>query len=213
MQKRAVVRAGALVLASLALSAFDERIARWSQQSSVQGGEGRKGFVRGATTVNEWPLTLAAAGAYGVGRLIGSPTTADVALHVGESLLVTEAGMELLRCTIGRRRPRASPGDPFSFRLGGGFTRFEDRSFPSLHAAVAFATATSLVDEIRLRNPSAARYAAPPLYAAALIPGFTRLYLDQHWASDVAVGAVLGSLAANVVVRRAHDRTEDVLSR
>ena len=92
----------------------------------------------------------------------------------------------------------------FIFKFGGGFTEFDHRAYPSMHSAVAFATAAALVGEVRVRNPGAVKVAAPLLYTAALIPGITRIYLNQHWASDIVAGGVLGFWLGDKVVRYAH---------
>ncbi|MGH7676949.1 MAG: phosphatase PAP2 family protein, partial [Gemmatimonadaceae bacterium] len=107
---------------------------------------------------------------------------------------------------LGRARPRHRPDEPFEFKPGAGFSQFEYRSFPSLHAAVAFATAGTLAEELRVRDVRARRFVAPALYAAATIPGFTRLYLDQHWASDVVAGTALGAFIGIRVVSYSHRR-------
>jgi len=40
----------------------------------------------------------------------------------------------------------------------------------------------------------------------ATIPGFTRIYLDQHWASDIVAGSVVGAFIGNRIVRYSHSR-------
>ncbi|HEU4994955.1 MAG TPA: phosphatase PAP2 family protein [Gemmatimonadaceae bacterium] len=192
------------VAASAALSAYDERIARWTRQASVQGDSSRRRNIEKVTVINEMPLTAGAVATYAVGRLTKSETVADVGLHLTESLVVTEVISEVVRSGLGRARPRASQTDPYNFRPGRGVVQFEFRAFPSLHAAVAFATAATLSEEIRMRKPSAARWALPLLYAAATIPGFTRLYLDQHWASDVLAGSFTGTLIGIRTTRYMH---------
>jgi len=204
----------AVGLASAAvMSAFDERIQHWAQSDDVQGDSSRHDNVSTITRLNETPLTIAAAATYGIGRLAGSATTADVGLHTLEALVLTTSVSEVIRGFLGRTRPRAAPGDPFDFDPGTGFSNFETRSFPSLHTAAAFATATALVGEISERKPSANRYAAPLLYTAAMVPGFTRIYLDQHWASDVVAGAFLGALMGSRVVSYAHSHRRTKLDR
>jgi membrane-associated phospholipid phosphatase len=42
------------------------------------------------------------------------------------------------------------------------------------------------------------------LWVAATIPGFTRIYLDQHWASDIVAGSALGAYVGTRVVQYAH---------
>ena len=127
--------------------------------------------------------------------------------------MLTTSVSQVVRGVIGRTRPRAALEEPFDFKPGTGFSRFETRSFPSLHTAAAFATATALVGEIRERRPSATKYAAPLLYAAALVPGVTRMYLDQHWASDVVAGAFVGALLGSRVVSYAHSHNRTRLDR
>jgi membrane-associated phospholipid phosphatase len=203
-RKSDLVLTGIAVAATAGLSAFDTRVARWTRQPSVQGDSSRHDLIKSVSVVNEMPLTVAAVATYGVGKLAHSRTVADIGLHLTESLVATEAVSEGVRIALGRARPRASPTDSYNFRPGKGWSQFEYRAFPSLHAAVAFATAASLAEEVRIRNPSAAKYATPLLYAAATIPGFTRLYLDQHWASDVLAGSFVGALLGTRMVQHAH---------
>jgi membrane-associated phospholipid phosphatase len=198
---------------SAGVSVFDQRVERWWQSSNVQGGQDRHDFVEHLTVINEQPLTLAALATYGIGRLIKSETVADVGLHTTESLLLTVALSEAIRGPVGRARPRTSPDDPYNFSFGDGFTDFGKRSYPSLHAAVAFATATALTREIHARNPGAIKWAAPLMYTVALVPGFTRMYLDQHWSSDVVAGSILGAAIGSKVVGYAHSHRRNRLDR
>ena len=195
------------------ISIFDERIANWWQSPSVQGSPSRHDFVKSLTIVNETPLTIGAFVTYGVGRLAGKPTIADVGLHATEALVLTVAVSEAIRGPLGRLRPRNSQNDQYDFLFWGGFTDFARRSYPSLHSAVGFTTATAIVREIHFRHPEANTWAAPILYTAALIPGVTRLYLDEHWASDVFSGAVLGAVLGTKVVNYAHTHKPNRLDR
>ncbi len=211
--RRDAVIAGATLAASGIVSIFDKRIANWTQQPNIQGSSSRHDLIDNLTVVNEQPLTIAALATYGIGRLMHSPTVADVGLHTTESLVLTVAISELIRSPLGRARPRESPDDQYNFHFGKGFTDFASRSYPSIHAAVAWAAATSLVSEMHERNSSAAKWAAPVLYTAAVIPGFTRMYLNQHWASDVVAGSVLGALLGHKVVHYAHTHERSKLDR
>ena len=196
----------AAIAATAAIATFDVKVAHRWRRDEVQGGDSRQDFVDALTFVNEVPLTIGALAVYGAGRLGRWHTVADVGAHLTESLLATEIVAEAIRAGLGRVRPRASEQHPFVFEGGRGLTRFENRAFPSLHAAVAFATAAALAEELRVRDVSARRYLTPALYAAATIPGFTRLYLDQHWASDVLAGSVLGAFLGSRIVRYSHHR-------
>ena len=64
-----------------------------------------------------------------------------------------------------------------------------------------------------MRRPGAVKVAAPLLYTAALVPGLTRVYLDQHWASDIAAGAFVGALLGSRVVGYAHSHRRTRLDR
>ena len=211
--KRDLVATGIAIAGTAAVSGFDLRIARWARSGGVQGDSSRRELVDDLTRVNETPLMLAALATYGVGRVAGSGTTADVGLHTLEALVLTTTVSQAVRGVIGRTRPRVSLDDPFRFKPGTGFSGFETRSFPSLHTAAAFATATALVGEIRVRKPAAVRVAAPLLYTAAMVPGLTRLYLDQHWASDIVAGAFVGALLGSRVVGYAHSHRRTRLDR
>jgi len=65
-------------------------------------------------------------------------------------------------------------------------------SFPSGHAASAFAFATGVA--------TAAPRAALPLSAAAALVSYSRVHTEVHYPSDVIVGAVLGAGLAPAVV-------------
>ena len=206
-------------LVSVGVSAFDESIASWSQSSDVQGGSTRRTTFEWVTHVNEQPLTILALATYGVGRLTHKETVTDVGLHTAEALILTIATAELIRAPLGRARPRvaedttAGSFNAFSFHFGGGFTEFDHRAYPSMHSAVAFATAAALVGEIRVHKPTAMKVAAPLLYTAALVPGITRIYLNQHWASDIVAGGVLGAWLGTKVVSYAHSHRPSKLDR
>jgi hypothetical protein len=208
-----LLRSAAILGASGVVSVFDERIGHWTQTSNVQGSKSRQDLAHNLTVVNEQPLTIAALATYGIGRLAGSETVADVGLHTTESLVLTVGIAEAIRGPLGRSRPRESPDDAYRLRFGKGFTDFAARSYPSIHAAVAWTTATTLVNELTLRDPGAVKYVAPPLFVAATIPGFTRMYLNQHWASDVVAGSLMGAMLGTKVVRYAHSHQKNFVDR
>lgn len=211
--RRDLVTTGVAIAATAISFQFDERVARWSQQPRVQGGSGRHSTVKALTTLNETPFTFGAIAAYGAGRLTHSETTADVGLHMTEALVLTTGIGQVMRGAIGRARPSSAVNGPTTNRFGRGYTDFEYRAFPSLHAATAFAASAAAVEEIRLRRPRALRWAAPVLYGAASVPGFTRLYLNKHWASDIVAGSFLGAMMGVKTVRYAHSRPRTKLDR
>ena len=173
---------GVGLAASGALSLADLRIAHWDQSSSVQGGSGRKRFFNDVTKVNETTITLAGLAAYGIGRVTHANALTDIAKHTTESVVLTSLISQALRGPLGRTRPYVThDSNQYDFHAFKGFTSFDNRAWPSLHS-----------------------WAAPLIYAAAAMPGLSRMYLDQHWASDVLAGDVLGAVLGSRLVHYAH---------
>jgi membrane-associated phospholipid phosphatase len=105
------------------------------------------------------------------------PATARLALF---ALIPTNLIVEATKRTFGRTRPD-------------GERKQSNASFPSSHAANAFALAFVLARRYRR--------AAVPLYALAASVAFSRMYLNRHYASDVLVGAAVGILCAWLMAR------------
>lgn len=97
-----------------------------------------------------------------------------------EAQLFTEGLAGLTKFAVGRARPDAGEGtqsyDPFE-----GF----DKSFPSSHAARSFAVAAVFADAYPQPIPFLA-------YTGAALISLSRIYLNEHFASDVFAGAALG---------------------
>jgi hypothetical protein len=207
--RKDAIWSGAVFAGSAILSGFDVRIANWFQSSSVQS-ESRNDLAHSLTTFNEQPLAILTVGGYAIGKLSHSELVADVAGHSAEALAMAVVLSEAIRVPLGRSRPRTSPDDQYNFDFMAGWSEFDRRSFPSIHAAAAYSVASALVGEIKIRNPSATKWAAPVLYTAAAIPGLTRMYLNQHWASDVLSGTFVGVLLGSRVVSYAHSHHNKV---
>ena len=211
--KRDLAWSAAALAGTGVVSVFDKRIANWTQTSSVQGSSSRHRVVNDLTKINETTLTGAAIVSYGIGRLTRSSTMADVSLHTAESTILTSVISQIIRGPLGRERPSVSPDNQYKFQFGKGFTNFNNRSFPSLHSATGFAAATAVSAEIHERNPNASWWVTPVAYTVAMVPGLTRMYLNQHWASDVVSGAFVGALIGNRVVHYAHTHNRTKLDR
>jgi membrane-associated phospholipid phosphatase len=70
-----------------------------------------------------------------------------------------------------------------------------------------------VVAETHRRSPSHVRLVAPVAYGLALTPGLARMYLGKHWASDVFMGAFVGTLAGWRVVSYSHDNPDNRVDR
>jgi PAP2 superfamily len=211
--KRDLLWSGVALAGTGVVSVFDERIAHWWQSPGVQGSSSRHNVVNDLTKINETTLTGAAILSYGIGRLAHANTMADVSLHTAESTILSSVISQVIRGPVGRERPSISPDDQYKFQFGKGFTHFNNRAFPSLHSATGFAAATAVSAEIHERNPNASWWVTPVAYTVAMMPGVTRMYLNQHWASDVVSGGFVGALIGNRVVHYAHTHKRTKLDR
>lgn len=192
---------------SAGLSAFDARIERNFQDTTLfHVREGRK-LDDIFTHVNETTMTVGGLAVYAVARVTGHHTIADVTFHMAESVAAASLTSQVIRGPLGRTRPQNAqrPDDQYEFHPFKGFTHFQQRAFPSIHSASGFAAASALVAEVKRRDPSVTWYVAIPAYMLALTPGLSRMYLGQHWASDIVSGAFVGTFYGWRVVDYSHE--------
>lgn len=201
--------AGGFLLGAAALAPVDVRLAGWIQDSVPQANR----YLRTGADILRFlghPGSLAISGGlYGAGRLLDRPEMAAVGLHTTESILVAVAVTYALKGLIGRARPYEDVSRPFDVRLGRGFTSERYQSFPSGHTTAAFATAAAISTEIGFIEPDLQVPVATGLFALASLAGVSRMYHNAHWASDVVVGAAIGTFAGWKVVRYHRTRPDD----
>ena len=132
-----------------------------------------------------------AAAVYGGGILANSPRWKETGEMLGEAIILADATTVVLKESFGRARPFVN-GDKGSFKSAQ-FTSDYD-SLPSMHTSSSFAMASVMA----AKSESMATKAA--YYSAATFVGFSRLYQDKHWASDVVLGAAIGELCGRIVI-------------
>jgi membrane-associated phospholipid phosphatase len=151
---------------------------------------------------------------YAAGRLTHKPNLADFGWHGTEAVLVASGVTGFLKGTLGRSRPFVSSDtNPHDFRFGAGFSTSERQSFPSGHTTTAFAAAAAVTSEIRRLQPKAVWYVAPVMYGGATMVGLSRMYHNKHWASDVVLGAAVGTFSGLKVVRYSHAHPDNAVDR
>ncbi|HEX5970368.1 MAG TPA: phosphatase PAP2 family protein [Gemmatimonadaceae bacterium] len=213
LTRRDFIVLGVGAAATGVLSIFDDDIAVASQQSRWQS-KSLHDFSLNVSKAQETTLTVASILTYGIGRLTKQRTVADVGLHSAESVILASLASQLIRGPLGRSRPHAA-GDTnqYDFHFGKGFTSFDNRAFPSIHTSSGMAVATVLTMEMQRRHVAATPYVAPLLFAAGILPGLSRIQLDQHWASDVLAGAFMGVFSGYKVVSYSHDHPNNRFDR
>jgi len=119
---------------------------------------------------------------YALGRSMGSVKTAQVGADLFKAQAIAQTLSYGFKLASNRTRP-----DGTSF------------SFPSGHAALAFASATVLQRDLGWK-------AGVPAYAVASYVAASRIQRQRHYLSDVAFGAIIGIVSARTVTIGHGDR-------
>src|SRR5688572_15589094 len=183
---------GALVAVAAASDARFERFSL-AHRSPMLDDLGSAGNVLGTGRY----LIPAMATGYLVGRLTHQPRVADATLHAAIAYTLGNVVVSVGKPVLGRHRPDTT-GSAWRFRpfaKGGGW-----HSMPSAHTLHAFTLAAAISEEAR--RPWVTTLA----YGAATLVAWSRVYRDEHWASDVAVSSVIGAAIGHATVRVLHAR-------
>jgi membrane-associated phospholipid phosphatase len=210
---RDAVLTAALVTSAAFLIPADGSIAREFQRQGPQSSSSLRGAADGMEMIGSPGAIIFGGSLYAAGLVARKRGVADFGWHTLEALAISGQVTTALKGLFGRTRPYAAGGDAGDFDWGGGFSTSERRSFPSGHTSMAFTFASVVAEETSHRWPAANRFVAPVAYAAATGVGLARMYNDKHWASDVALGAAIGTLAGRLVVRYAHGRPGNLVDR
>lgn len=126
------------------------------------------------------------------GKIFKSKDVSVTGRMLIEGLLYAGLTTTIIKFTTGRSRPYMNEGN-FNFNF---FQTTNDYlSFPSGHSTVAF-TLSSILSQ-RINNT----YASVCLYSLAFLTLWQRMYSDNHWLSDVILGASIGYFIGKAVVK------------
>jgi membrane-associated phospholipid phosphatase len=150
---------------------------------------------------------------YGVGKLADNKEMADLGLHGSEAIVIGLLFTGGLKVLAGRARPFLGHDEPHNFGLLRGWKNHDYSSFPSGHTLIAFAAASAVTEETRRFWPNSVWIVGTAMYGGAALVGWSRMFDDKHWMSDVAVGGALGIFAGRKVVRFHHTRPDNALDR
>jgi membrane-associated phospholipid phosphatase len=166
---RGTAVAGGAVLASALLDKPADRFVKDHAASTVLHKWGNAGKV----------MPVALVGAAGAAIAFGDERLQNIGIISLQAVAASVAVSVGAKYVVGRARPGEELG-PWS-QVGSQGKR-SDASFPSGHAAVAFAAVT----------PFAQEYDAPWLYGVAALSAAGRVANRQHFVSDVVAGSVVG---------------------
>ncbi len=199
---RDAILAGAFALTARLVHPLDEHYRDRLQDSSTQANRKLQvlaRFVRTTATPGSYVIGTTM---YAAGRLAKNEKLASLGLHGTEALLIGEGFGGVVKMVVGRQRPSVEPGNPNSYQFMRGLRGGDEyRSFPSGHTVSAFAAAAAVTAETSRNAPNTRWIVGPVLYSGAALVGISRMYNNRHWASDIIVGAGIGTFAGLKVVR------------
>lgn len=211
---RDALLAAGFVGLTVAMFPIDKSVAGRLQNPNTQANQFFKNASTDVRILGDPGTTIIAVSMYGVGRVAGWKNVADFGLHGAEAIAVAGATTTFLKGVIGRARPFVSiDTNPHDFHFGRGFNQGNFQSFPSGHTTAAFAMAATVTSESQRWWPRQTWIVAPTMYGAATMVGLSRMYNNAHWASDVAVGAAIGTFAGIKIVRYNHGHTGNFVDR
>lgn len=211
---RDALYAGGFALATIALFPLDKHIAQNLQDEHNQSNR----FLHHQATnfrLIAQPGAFAIGGAlYLGGRLAHNERMADLGLHGTEAIAVGLGVTAAIKGAAGRARPYLGTDSPHNFKLFRGFSKGSDyESFPSGHTLTGFAAAAAVTAETHRWWPHSTWYIAPVMYGGATLIGMSRMYNNKHWASDVMMGAAIGTFAGRKVVQYHHSHPKNRIDR
>lgn len=196
--------AGGFTLATMALAPLDRHVTQQLQKPARQESHL---FSRSATIfklLGQPGAILTSGGLYVLGWADGQRRTEDLGLHALMAEVITGSEIGAIKMIAGRARPYRSPDNARNFGFFRGFKNDDYRSFPSGHTGAAFAFAATVSSETQRWWPGTRWIIGPLLYGSATLTGLSRIYNDDHWASDVMAAAAIGTFTGIKVVRFQH---------
>lgn len=184
------VTAGGVVLVAGSLFWADPQIREFAQDHRSSWSDAT---FNGLGFAGDKRILFPAAGVTALaGWVTGSDNTVDTGLLCLKSMLLASVAAEGLKLATQRQRPGgASEGD---FWPDSGFSLHND-SFPSGHSTLVWSVAPILAEQY-----SEQAWVAPLVYGLAVLGSWSRVNGDEHWASDVFCGAVIGFLSARLTL-------------
>jgi len=203
LKRHAVLTVSAIgVVSTLALRPLDEPILRRLRRPDVQSSLPLRNTADAFNYIGGPGFVIASAAMVGGGYLTHHSTLTQIGVRTTEAIVINAVAVTLLKDLFGRQRPFVDESNASVWAFGRGFSTGGRSSFPSGHASSSFAFATAATLALHTRKSRATRYVAPLLFGAATMVGAARVYGAHHWPSDIAAGALAGTVSGWVVNRR-----------
>ena len=206
--------AGGFAGLTVGMFPLDKRFALKLQDSTTQANRFFKNASKGVQYIADPGSIVIGVSLYGIGRLGHWRDVEDLGLHGTEAVIFSGAITGVLKDVVGRARPFVSnDSNPHLFHPAKGLSNGNYQSFPSGHTTAAFAAAAAVTSESQRWWPQGIWIVAPAMYGGATLVGLSRMYNNAHWASDVALGAGIGTFSGIKVVRYSHMHPHNFIDR
>jgi membrane-associated phospholipid phosphatase len=185
------VTIGSVVAGTAALTLADEPVRNMlkGRNSDFLNGFERVGYHYG----KPYCAMAITGGFYLTGVILKNEWAKETGLMLASSLATSTILQTFFKNAVGRARPGKELGnysaEPFS-------PEASFHSFPSGHTTVALTTSLVLARQVK----------SVPLkiffYSLGTVTAASRLYSDQHWISDLALGGAIAWFCADAAIRR-----------
>jgi membrane-associated phospholipid phosphatase len=200
--KTTAVAGGAFLITAAIVAPFDRQITDRMRAGWLQHNRGLRNTA-GAIDLglgSPGPIIIAG-GLYAGAWFARDRPLAAAGIDMGEAVLGSGVIAEALKWVTGRQRPGPSSQDPWDWGFGRGLTNDAYASFPSATTTLAFALASAASVDAAKAWPRLRVILPAVFYSAAGAVAVGRVYREDHWASDVVVGAGVGTLAGLLATR------------
>ena len=180
-----------LGLAALAVGAtatLDPRVRTWAQDHRSTSSDN---FATSIRPFGSWAAFATLDATWLAGKAWSKPSLVSTAEDGLEASIIA-AGLvtPVIKEIVGRQRPSYGAGHATFSPFSG------SASFPSGDVTLAFSVASVVAAH------ASSFWLKGTAWGVAGLVGWERIHLDQHWASDVVAGALIGSTVGEWVVRR-----------
>jgi len=193
-KKKEWIIAGSVFVAGATLYVFDDEIRRFLQKNTNNTLDAASRYVFEPWGSGLYPAVLFG-GYYLYGLTAKSKKARQIALGGTQAFVMAAITSQVLKHVFHRHRPyQDNPSNPYLWE--GPFNGWEYKSFPSGHTTAAFAIA-SLMQQVYKDK----LWVGVLSYGLATGVGLSRVYDNEHWPSDVLIGAALGFAIGQTVYK------------